>query len=255
MGVKTAGSSWWAATTATQHLAVLTHLHRPGLGRHLHGDHDRLRILPIPNRVRRVSIFLGRSRRYIGKSQSKRPPKRTQRTPHQPCSTARHSGFWCHDCTRCVAVVKPDAPRFFFTASARSSTLATTVSQRSAGRGAPGIGRCAGRSRSRGLALLLLLHLLLDQVDGIHTPPPHPAVKAATYRVAVGVKTAGSSWWAATTATQQLAVLTHLGAGPRGVEGGWAGCARARTQRYPRGVSEMHEPHGAGTGAGGDHGK
>jgi hypothetical protein len=42
--------------------------------------------------VRCVSIFLDKNRRYIGTSQSKRPPKRTQRTPHlssdgelQPC--------------------------------------------------------------------------------------------------------------------------------------------------------------------------
>jgi hypothetical protein len=44
-------------------------------------------------------------------------------------------------------------------------------------------------------------------------PPPGrasgPAVKTATYRVAVGVKTAGICWQTATTATQQLAVLTH----------------------------------------------
>jgi hypothetical protein len=36
------------------------------------------------------------------------------------------------------------------------------------------------------------------------------AVTTATYRVAVGVNTAGIRWSAATTATQQLAVLTHL---------------------------------------------
>jgi hypothetical protein len=35
------------------------------------------------------------------------------------------------------------------------------------------------------------------------------AVKTATYRVVVGVKTAGIRWSTATTATQQLAVLTH----------------------------------------------
>eukprot|EP01047_Picozoa_sp_COSAG01_P033308 COSAG01_NODE_2445_length_7675_cov_30.173036_6_plen_214_part_00 len=33
-------------------------------------------------RVRCVSIFLDKNRRYIGKSQSKRKPKRTQQTPH-----------------------------------------------------------------------------------------------------------------------------------------------------------------------------
>eukprot|EP01047_Picozoa_sp_COSAG01_P031639 COSAG01_NODE_2253_length_8073_cov_14.930524_5_plen_188_part_00 len=35
-------------------------------------------------RVRCVSIFLDGNRRYIGKSQTKRPPKRTRRTPHRP---------------------------------------------------------------------------------------------------------------------------------------------------------------------------
>jgi hypothetical protein len=34
-------------------------------------------------RVRCVLIFLDKNRRYIGKSQSKRPPIRTQRAPHQ----------------------------------------------------------------------------------------------------------------------------------------------------------------------------
>eukprot|EP01047_Picozoa_sp_COSAG01_P010244 COSAG01_NODE_431_length_17124_cov_26.577386_7_plen_233_part_00 len=34
-------------------------------------------------RGRCVSIFLDKNRRYIGKSQSKRPPKRTQRPPHR----------------------------------------------------------------------------------------------------------------------------------------------------------------------------
>jgi hypothetical protein len=38
-----------------------------------------------------------------------------------------------------------------------------------------------------------------------------PAAKTASYRVAVGIKTAGIRWRAATTATQQLAVLTHRG--------------------------------------------
>jgi hypothetical protein len=36
---------------------------------------------PPATRVRCVSMFLDKNRRYIGKSQSKRPPKRTQRTP------------------------------------------------------------------------------------------------------------------------------------------------------------------------------
>jgi hypothetical protein len=38
--------------------------------------------------------------------------------------------------------------------------------------------------------------------------------KTATYRVAVGIKTAGICWQAATTATQQLTVLTHHPTGP-----------------------------------------
>jgi hypothetical protein len=46
---------------------------------------------PLSTRVRCVSIFLDKNRRYIGKSQSERPPKRTQRTPHQlrPAVTGR----------------------------------------------------------------------------------------------------------------------------------------------------------------------
>jgi hypothetical protein len=42
---------------------------------------------PRPTRVRCVSILLDKNRRYIGKSQSKRPPKRTQRTPHRACAS------------------------------------------------------------------------------------------------------------------------------------------------------------------------
>jgi hypothetical protein len=41
-----------------------------------------------PGRGRRASTFLVQSRRYIGKSQSGRPPKRTQRPPHQPAAAA-----------------------------------------------------------------------------------------------------------------------------------------------------------------------
>eukprot|EP01047_Picozoa_sp_COSAG01_P040151 COSAG01_NODE_3361_length_6199_cov_4.450492_9_plen_244_part_00 len=37
---------------------------------------------PCPTRVRCVSIFFDKNRFYIGKTQSKRPPERTQRTPH-----------------------------------------------------------------------------------------------------------------------------------------------------------------------------
>jgi hypothetical protein len=39
-----------------------------------------------PTRRRCVSIFLDKNRRYTGKSQSKQPPKRTQRTPHRAAS-------------------------------------------------------------------------------------------------------------------------------------------------------------------------
>eukprot|EP01047_Picozoa_sp_COSAG01_P041538 COSAG01_NODE_3570_length_5924_cov_4.911588_4_plen_247_part_00 len=56
--------------------------------------HELLEVLPgcralrqrgaLTTRVRCVSIFLDKNRRYIGKSQSKQPLKRTQRTPHQP---------------------------------------------------------------------------------------------------------------------------------------------------------------------------
>ena len=42
---------------------------------------------PQLTRVRCVSIFLDQNRRYIGKSQSKRPPKRTKRTPHRQAPT------------------------------------------------------------------------------------------------------------------------------------------------------------------------
>jgi hypothetical protein len=53
-----------------------------------------------PTRVRGVSIFLDKNRSDIGKSQPKRPPNRTQRTPHQhragrreqPRAAARHEG-------------------------------------------------------------------------------------------------------------------------------------------------------------------
>jgi hypothetical protein len=43
----------------------------------------------VPTRGRCVSIFLDKNRRYIGKSQSKRPPERTQRTPHRCCCCCR----------------------------------------------------------------------------------------------------------------------------------------------------------------------
>jgi hypothetical protein len=49
-----------------------------------------------PTRVRCVSILLDKNRRYIGKSQSKRPPKRTQRTPHlRPGPCARRAAARC----------------------------------------------------------------------------------------------------------------------------------------------------------------
>jgi hypothetical protein len=41
------------------------------------------RAAPPPGRRRCVSIFLDKNRRRMGKSQSKRPPKSTQRPPHQ----------------------------------------------------------------------------------------------------------------------------------------------------------------------------
>jgi hypothetical protein len=37
-----------------------------------------------PGRGRYVSMFLDKNRRYTGESQSKQPPKRTQRPPHPP---------------------------------------------------------------------------------------------------------------------------------------------------------------------------
>jgi hypothetical protein len=40
-------------------------------------------VLVAAGRGRCVSVFIDKNRRYIGKSQSKRPPKRTQRQPHQ----------------------------------------------------------------------------------------------------------------------------------------------------------------------------
>jgi hypothetical protein len=53
-------------------------------------------------RVRCVSLFLdNKNRRYIGKSQSKRPPERTQRTPHRasskPSSTRQNA--WIVACS------------------------------------------------------------------------------------------------------------------------------------------------------------
>jgi hypothetical protein len=49
----------------------------------------------------------------------------------------------------------------------------------------------------------------------VRSQPDGAAVKTATYRGAVGVNTAGIRWYTATTATQQLAVLTHHGPRPR----------------------------------------
>jgi hypothetical protein len=45
-------------------------------------------------RVRCVSIFRDKNRRYIGKSQPKRPPKRTQRTPHLEWRVSRWTRRW-----------------------------------------------------------------------------------------------------------------------------------------------------------------
>jgi hypothetical protein len=54
------------------------------------------RAAPAPaGRGRGVSIFLGKNRRYIGKSQPERPPQRTQRTSHRqrrPCGGVGRAG-------------------------------------------------------------------------------------------------------------------------------------------------------------------
>jgi hypothetical protein len=53
--------------------------HHPPLQQH--GLDDRQEHAP-PGHGRCVSIFLGKSRCHIGRSQSKQPPKRAQRPPH-----------------------------------------------------------------------------------------------------------------------------------------------------------------------------
>eukprot|EP01047_Picozoa_sp_COSAG01_P048716 COSAG01_NODE_4768_length_4754_cov_24.235661_4_plen_141_part_00 len=45
-------------------------------------------------RVRCISIFLDKNRRYMGNSQPKQPPKRTQRTPYQKPIAHPHSAWW-----------------------------------------------------------------------------------------------------------------------------------------------------------------
>jgi hypothetical protein len=45
-------------------------------------------------RGRGVSIFLGKNRRDIGTSQSKRPPKMTQRPPHPGLPASRAASTW-----------------------------------------------------------------------------------------------------------------------------------------------------------------
>jgi hypothetical protein len=77
---------------------------------------------------------------------------------------------------------------------------------------------------------------------------PWPADKTATYRVAVGVKTAGIRWQAVTTATQQLAVLTHpvvglhrTGTDERGGGRGRGGCGRRGGGARQRDVARLRD--------------
>jgi hypothetical protein len=53
------------------------------------------------------------------------------------------------------------------------------------------------------------VQMLFEITSGCGCVISTPAVQTATYRVAVGVQTAGIRWYTAATATQQLAVLTH----------------------------------------------
>jgi uncharacterized membrane protein YgcG len=83
--------------------------------------------------------------------------------------------------------------------------------------------------------------LLAKDGEVAAVPPAAPADLQSkrllnTYRVAVGVKTAGIRWQAVTTATQQLAVLTHpvVGLHRTGTDEGGG-----------------PPPHGAGGGGGG----
>eukprot|EP01047_Picozoa_sp_COSAG01_P055046 COSAG01_NODE_6086_length_3861_cov_91.695906_4_plen_223_part_00 len=54
----------------------------------------------LPTRVRCVSTFLDKNRRHIGKYQSKRKPKRTQRTPHLPAPRRRSTAPAAPECRR-----------------------------------------------------------------------------------------------------------------------------------------------------------
>eukprot|EP01047_Picozoa_sp_COSAG01_P033404 COSAG01_NODE_2456_length_7666_cov_451.127660_4_plen_197_part_00 len=71
------------------------HRHTPAWRHRSRPSHQRL---APPTRVRCVSTFLDKNRRYIGKSQPQRPPERTQRTPHS-CAHAHalHSSLLRED--------------------------------------------------------------------------------------------------------------------------------------------------------------
>eukprot|EP01049_Picozoa_sp_SAG25_P012258 SAG25_NODE_1630_length_2648_cov_6.231463_1_plen_192_part_00 len=55
-------------------------------------------------RGRCVSIFLDKNRRYIGKSQSERPPERTQRPPHQTAQASSMCGEPSRRCSSSLAM-------------------------------------------------------------------------------------------------------------------------------------------------------
>jgi hypothetical protein len=62
--------------------------HAGATDRHAAQHGDEAPRISQPTRVRGVSTFLDKNRRCIGKSQSTRPPKRTQRTPHRQASAS-----------------------------------------------------------------------------------------------------------------------------------------------------------------------
>jgi hypothetical protein len=83
------------------HAAIRTHgAHGGPEGLQDSGDHR-----VDAGRGRCVSIFLDKSRRHIAKSQSKRPPKRTQRPPHR---ASRWSAPSCAARTRARVQVSSD---------------------------------------------------------------------------------------------------------------------------------------------------
>jgi hypothetical protein len=92
-----------------------------------------------------VSIFLDKNRRYIGKSQSKRPPKRTQRTPHHLQRQAP---------TRVRAVEEADG-------LARSSAVQHPMSRREQPAARHDLQAAPHMHRQQGLLLLLPLRTLL----------------------------------------------------------------------------------------------